>query len=80
MIFILNLIVNSWADWFHNLPSYQTFCYRLNLFEQTIQSIGAELNKIVAFKQKRNILYPSFSEIVLANVKFGHILLEKVLS
>lgn len=32
-----------WADWFPRLPSYQTFCHRLNLLEQTFQSIGAEL-------------------------------------
>lgn len=40
---IYDLIENYWADWFPRLPSYQTFCYRLNLLEQTFQSIGAEL-------------------------------------
>ncbi len=40
---IYDLIVDYWADWFPNFPSYQTFCYRLNLLEQTFQSIGAEL-------------------------------------
>lgn len=40
---IYDLIVNYWAEWFPLLPSYQTFCYRLNLLEQTFQSIGAEL-------------------------------------
>ena len=40
---IYNFIIDYWADWFPHLPSYQTFCYRLNLLEQTFQSIGAEL-------------------------------------
>ncbi len=40
---IYNFILNYWADWFPLLPAYQTFCYRLNLLEQTFQSIGAEL-------------------------------------
>ncbi len=40
---IYDLIVDYWAAWFPHLPSYQTFCYRLNLLEQTFQSIGAEL-------------------------------------
>jgi len=40
---IYNFILDYWADWFPLLPSYQTFCYRLNLLEQTFQSIGAEL-------------------------------------
>jgi hypothetical protein len=40
---IYNLIVQYWAAWFPHLPSYQTFCYRLNLLEPTFQSIGAEL-------------------------------------
>lgn len=40
---IYDLIKDYWADWFPRLPSYQTFCYRLNLLEQTFQSIGAEL-------------------------------------
>jgi hypothetical protein len=37
------LIVEYWAAWFPALPSYQTFCYRLNLLEPTFQSVGAEL-------------------------------------
>jgi hypothetical protein len=40
---IYNFILDYWADWFPLLPSYQTFCYRLNLLEQSFQSIGAEL-------------------------------------
>jgi hypothetical protein len=38
---IYNLTVNYWQAWFPHLPSYQTFCYRLNLLEQTFQSLGA---------------------------------------
>lgn len=37
---IHEFIKNYWADWFPTLPSYQTFCYRLNLLEQTFQTIG----------------------------------------
>ncbi len=37
---IYNLTVNYWQAWFPHLPSYQTFCYRLNLLEQTFQSLG----------------------------------------
>ncbi len=37
---IREFILNYWADWFPTLPSYQTFCYRLNLLEQTFQTIG----------------------------------------
>ena len=40
---IYRFIKNYWAEWFPALPKYQTFCYRLNLLEQTFQSIGAEL-------------------------------------
>ena len=40
---IYNFVLDYWAAWFPLLPSYQTFCYRLNLLEQTFQSIGAEL-------------------------------------
>src|SRR5215204_5323684 len=40
---IYKLIENYWAAWFPHLPSYQTFCYRLNLLEPTFQTIGAEL-------------------------------------
>lgn len=40
---IYDFIRNYWAEWFPKLPSYQTFSYRLNLLEQTFQSIGAEL-------------------------------------
>ncbi len=40
---IYTFVLDYWADWFPRLPSYQTFCYRLNLLEPTFQSIGAEL-------------------------------------
>ena len=40
---IHDFILTYWAAWFPRLPAYQTFCYRLNLLEQTLQSIGAEL-------------------------------------
>ncbi|MCA1628645.1 MAG: IS982 family transposase [Acidobacteriota bacterium] len=37
---IYRLIVNYWRQWFPHLPSYQTFCYRLNLLAQTFQALG----------------------------------------
>lgn len=40
---IYNFILDYWGEWFPSLPKYQTFSYRLNLLEQTFQSIGAEL-------------------------------------
>jgi hypothetical protein len=40
---IHDFIRHYWAEWFPLLPAYQTFCYRLNLLEQTFQSIGAQL-------------------------------------
>jgi len=40
---IHRFITQYWSEWFPHLPAYQTFCYRLNLLEQTFQSIGAEL-------------------------------------
>ena len=40
---IHQFILDYWSDWFPRLPKYQTFCYRLNLLEQTFQTIGAEL-------------------------------------
>ncbi len=39
---IYQFTVNYWKQWFPALPSYQTFCYRLNLLEQTFQSLGGE--------------------------------------
>ncbi len=37
---IYQFTANYWKPWFPHLPSYQTFCYRLNLLEQTFQSLG----------------------------------------
>ncbi|MDQ3252323.1 MAG: transposase, partial [Acidobacteriota bacterium] len=34
------LTVNYWQPWFPQLPSYQTFGYRLNLLGQTFQALG----------------------------------------
>ncbi len=39
---IYKFTVNYWKQWFPHLPSYQTFCYRLNLLEQTFQALGGE--------------------------------------
>ena len=39
---IYRFTVNYWRQWFPRLPSYQTFCYRLNLMEQTFQGLGGE--------------------------------------
>jgi hypothetical protein len=39
---IYKFTVNYWKQWFPYLPSYQTFCYRLNLLEQTFQALGGE--------------------------------------
>ncbi len=43
MLWLIAATSRYWAEWFPQLPGYQTFCYRLNLLEQTFQSIGAEL-------------------------------------
>jgi hypothetical protein len=56
---IYNFILNYWSDWFPSLPSYQTFSYRLNLLEQTFQSIGAEL-----FSQLRGQQTPELDHLV----------------
>lgn len=39
---IYKFTVNYWKQWFPQLPSYQTFCYRLNRLEQTFQAMGGE--------------------------------------
>lgn len=68
---IYNLIVQYWADWFPHLPSYQTFCYRLNLLEPTFQSIGAELFTHLSTTQNPEIdhLIDSFPVMLAQN---GH--------
>lgn len=37
---IHQFIKDYWADCFPLMPAYQTFCHRLNLLEQTFQTIG----------------------------------------
>lgn len=68
---IYDLIVQYWANWFPLLPSYQTFCYRLNLLEQTFQSIGAELFKSLHAAQTPELdhLIDSFPVMLAQN---GH--------
>jgi len=68
---IYNFILDYWADWFPALPSYQTFCYRLNLLEQTFQSIGAELFTYLHTAQHSEIdhLIDSFPVMLAQN---GH--------
>lgn len=36
-------IKNYWSDWFPHLPSYQTFCCRLNKLESSFQTLGCVL-------------------------------------
>jgi len=42
------LIDKYWRHYFPNLPAYQTFVARLNLLEQTFQTIGGYLNERLA--------------------------------
>jgi len=74
---IYDLIENSWADWFPALPSYQTFCHRLNLLEQTFQTIGAELFEFLHTTQTPEIdhLIDSFPVMLAQN---GHAYSAKV--
>jgi len=74
---IYNFILNYWADWFPLLPAYQTFCYRLNLLEQTFQSIGAELFAHCRAAQTPELdhLIDSFPVMLAAN---GHAYSAKV--
>ncbi len=44
---IHQLIQNYWREFFPTLPSYQTFVARLNLLEQTFQTIGGHLQKLL---------------------------------
>jgi len=39
---IYKFTLNYWKQWFPHLPSYQTFCYRLNRLEQTFQAMSGE--------------------------------------
>ena len=38
-----SFIKNYWFDWFPNLPSYQSFVFRLNELEPTFQTLGQVL-------------------------------------
>jgi hypothetical protein len=68
---------NYWKDWFPHLPSYQTFCYRLNLLEQTFQALGREWLNCLKAQMRPEIdrLIDSFP-IMLA--KHGHAYSAKV--
>ena len=45
---IHQFIAKYWRHYFPLLPAYQTFVARLNLLEQTFQTIGGYLNELVA--------------------------------
>jgi hypothetical protein len=45
---IHRLIDKYWRHYFPNLPAYQTFVARLNLLEQSFQTIGGYLNELLA--------------------------------
>src|SRR5919202_5097665 len=45
---IYKLIDKYWRHYFPQLPAYQTFVARLNLLEQTFQTIGGYLNELLA--------------------------------
>jgi len=74
---IYKFTVNYWGSWFPNLPSYQTFCYRLNLLEQTFQALGGEWLQCVKADRSPEIdhLIDSFP-VMLA--KHGHAYTAKV--
>ena len=74
---IYDFIRHYWADWFPQLPSYQTFSYRLNLLEQTFQTIGAELFESLHAGQtpERDHLIDSFPVMLAQN---GHAYSAKV--
>ena len=44
---IHRLIDKYWRHYFPNLPAYQTFVARLNLLEQTFQTLGGYLQKML---------------------------------
>ena len=44
---IHRLIDKYWRHYFPNLPAYQTFVARLNLLEQTFQTLGGHLQKML---------------------------------
>lgn len=50
-----SFIHNYWAEWFPNLPSYQTFVLRLNRLELTFQSFGAVLSDAVTVTHRPEV-------------------------
>ena len=43
-------IKHYWSEWFPLLPSYQTFCYRLNKLEPSFQTLGGALLESLKMK------------------------------
>jgi len=81
---IYDFILDYWAQWFPRLPSYQTFVYRLNLLEQSFQTIGIVLFKVVRQSQTPELdhLIDSFP-VMLAGEKYrytnaGYVLLAAI--
>ncbi len=74
---IYDFILDYWAEWFPRLPSYQTFVYRLNLLEQSFQTIGVVLCEAVRQSQTPELdhLIDSFPVMLAAN---GHAYSAKV--
>ena len=74
---IYKFTVNYWKQWFPQLPSYQTFCYRLNRLEQTFQALGGEWLRSLKAEMAPEIdrLVDSFP-VMLA--KHGHAYTAKV--
>ena len=74
---IHRFILAYWQAWFPHLPSYQTFCYRLNLLESTFQTIGAELFAHLRSRQTPELdhLIDSFPVMLAQN---GHAYTAKV--
>ena len=66
---IHDFILDYWIDWFPRLPSYQTFVHRLNLLEQTFQSVGAELFEYLQSEQTAELdhLIDSFPVMLAQN-------------
>ncbi len=56
---IYDFILDYWADWFPQMPSYQTFVYRLNLLEQSFQTIG-----VVLFEAAHQSQTPELDHII----------------
>jgi hypothetical protein len=56
---IYHFIENYWFDWFPQLPAYQTFSKRLNLLEQSFQTIGA-----VLFESLHQSQTPEFDHLI----------------